>query len=211
MPWASKPFCDKLFNDEFCDQIMNQENDEFEPDVIPTYEDVVQHLDIFGGHELFRVGTDWYSRSNAAGEESNPLTEQQVQVLYREWRCEHNVIGFFTDFLFTDKRIKNIVFSRIIWAPPHAPPVYVYGNVHPDDLPDIKKKTRNLFPGLAHEAWTKPPVDSDVAYTIKKMFVHVCNNVGGSAEHGLFLLKLFRLYLTRPGQRRRRSVRCSRG
>ena len=60
MPWASKPFCNKLFGDEICDRIMNQENDEFEPDVIPTYEDVVQHLDIFGGHELFRV-TLWRS------------------------------------------------------------------------------------------------------------------------------------------------------
>ena len=49
--------------------------------------------------------------------------------------------------------------------------------------------------------WTKPPVDSDVANIVKKMFVHLCNNVGGSAEHGLFLLKLFRLYLTRPGQK----------
>ena len=159
MPWASKPFCDKLFDDEICDRIINQESDEFEPDVIPTYEDMVEQLDIFGGKELFRVGTDWYSRSNAAGEENSPLTEQHIKVVYSQYFCEHdqNGKGLFTNFLFNDKRIANIVFSRIIWAPPYAPPMYVYGNVHPDDLPGIQRKTRNLFPGLAHEAWTKPP------------------------------------------------------
>ena len=33
MPWASKPFCDKLFSTtrNLCDRIMNEENDDFHP------------------------------------------------------------------------------------------------------------------------------------------------------------------------------------